>query len=569
MIGSVLNNTYRLERALMKGGMGQVFVASHLRVKGRLFAIKQLHPELAVAPNFRTRFEREAEVMMTLEHPNIVRIEDFLIENNVYYLVMEFVEGDALDQKLRRERKLPPEECHRLTLELLEGLDYCHRKGVIHRDLKPSNLLLDRNNMLKLTDFGIALQETTDQRLTNTGTILGTPDYMSPEQIVGKELDGRSDIYAVGSILYEMLVGMPLFPRSDDDQGSYIVLFSHVHKPPPPIVDPSIPEYLRVVIERCLQKDPNNRYASAREMALAMNDLKGQTQEQGAWPQAPSHRVSGGGPVAKAGTQAFERGGAPLPSSESVTSRSPTPAPTPHQAPHAPYTPQNHPPAPVAPTPKKGGALKWVFVLLLLLAGSAAGVWFLWPDGKAVMLSAYHSVMGEDVPERRVPPRVRYELNKGKKPSQRGEGEPPKRTADDRAKPPKTVEPEAADAGPSAPLSGDGPDDDVEPQVRRKTPQVRRFPEARRSPPTQPRDVEPPGQGDAPDSLRAPSKDRWPVTVSKLCAKLLAICVRRCLKSSAQPTLSFAVRCRKNCWRTRIVSFKGQTVCPPKQEGEP
>ncbi|TNE51335.1 MAG: serine/threonine protein kinase [Deltaproteobacteria bacterium] len=552
MVGTVLNNTYRLERALMKGGMGQVFVASHLRVKGRLFAIKQLHPELAVAPNFQTRFEREAEVMMTLDHPNIVRIEDFLIEDNTYYLVMEFVEGDALDQKLQRERKLPPEECHRLTIELLEGLDYCHRKGVVHRDLKPSNLLLDRNNMLKLTDFGIALQESSDQRLTNTGTILGTPDYMSPEQIVGKELDGRSDIYAVGSILYEMLVGMPLYPRSDDDQGSYIVLFSHVHKPPPEIVDPNIPQYLRVVIERCLQKDPNNRFPTAREMALAMNDLKGQTQEQGAWPQAPSHRVSGGGPVAH-GTAAFQREAQPLPSSESVSGVTEPD----RREPRPPYTPSAHPPAPVA---KKGGTLKWLFVLFLLVGGGGAGIWFFWPDGRAMMLSTYRSIVGEVSPANNNSGSAKYMPN----PSRRAKAPDERRGSP--AQRPEPVDAGEADTPPAAQDAGDPSDESdlSKPPVRRDG-MGQGKPMGR----TKPRAVEPPSQGDEPDAMKSPSRDKWPVTVSKLCAKLLAICVRRCLSTSAQPTLSFARRCRKNCWRTRIVSFKGQTVCPPKREGEP
>lgn len=273
MIGTTLNNTYRLEQALTEGGMGQVYIGSHLRIKSRKYAIKRLRPELAATPNFQTRFQMEAEVMMALNHPHIVRIEDFLIEDNAFYLVMEFIEGSSLDARLRLGA-MGPDLVHRLAVELLSGLEMMHRKGIIHRDLKPSNLLLTTDDVLKITDFGISLQEQSDRRLTRTGTILGTPDYMSPEQIMSYSLDGRSDLYSAGVILYEMVRGIPPFPRSADTGGSYQILFAHVHRPPPALDELVAPAYLRIAIERCIRKDPRQRFASAAEMIRFLEESR-------------------------------------------------------------------------------------------------------------------------------------------------------------------------------------------------------------------------------------------------------------------------------------------------------
>lgn len=264
MIGKVLNNTYRLEKRLSAGGMGEVYVASHLRIKNRSFAIKRLLPELAVSEKFRERFQIEAEAMMGLNHVNIVRIEDFLIEEGAYYLVMEFVESLSLEQRIRLHGALSHVDADDLACQLLEGLDFCHGRGIIHRDLKPANLLLTSDDTLKITDFGIVRQEG-GQKLTGTGTILGTPEYMSPEQIMGVvQLDGRCDLYAVGIILYEMLTGTLPFQRTEDS-GSYVVLYAHMNNEPPPIPS-SVPSYLRAAVKYCLKKKPDERFPSARDM---------------------------------------------------------------------------------------------------------------------------------------------------------------------------------------------------------------------------------------------------------------------------------------------------------------
>lgn len=597
MVGTILNNTYRLERALTKGGMGQVFVASHLRVAGRKYAIKQLHPELAVAPNFQVRFQREAEVMMTLDHPNIVRIEDFLIENATYYLIMEFVEGDALDQKLQREHKIAPEECHRLTLELLEGLDYCHNQGIVHRDLKPSNLLLTREDRLKITDFGIALQESSEQRLTNTGTILGTPDYMSPEQIVGKSVDGRSDLYAVGAILYEMLLGQPLFPRTSDDQGSYVVLFSHVHKPPPPIVAPHIPVHLRQVIERCLQKDPNHRFASAREMIQVMLDATGGVQARvSSQERLEQRQLTSPVQGARAGTEPFQRRGSSAPAGASGGRPE-------RVSPPLPFSPEmgSYPPA----SRTGWGKIVLLFVLLLLVGGGV-GLWF-WPDGQNYLLGLYRKLVGEEIPVQVPRPDPRQGVSRTSPNSRRDTLLPtvrrdspvqrdPVKTRPDLPplRLPHTVEvpdqpareesqgvselPETQTT-PTIPTP-ELPDAGIQP-VQRDPAKMQALPDAgsdnvpeaqEPEPSTAP---QPPDQSTAVDPNHLPlsasqrkqlKKLPWPLPASRQCKRLLQICVDRCLKMRAEPTMAFATYCRKRCWRTRILSFKGQQICPPDQE---
>jgi serine/threonine protein kinase len=266
MIGKVLNQTYRLEKALSEGGMGQVYIASHLRIPNRRFAVKRLRPELAASERFLARFRIEAQAMMALEHNNIVRIEDFLEEDHTYYLVMEFVKGRPLDEILYYQKKLSLGQTLSITLQILDALDCCHQKQIIHRDLKPSNVLVEESGQIKLTDFGIALQEDVQSRLTNTGTLLGTPDYMSPEQITAQPLDGRCDLYALGVIMYEMLVGRTPFPRMTESDGAYVVLFAHVQNPPPPINDASVPAFLIEATMCALAKHPTARYASAKEM---------------------------------------------------------------------------------------------------------------------------------------------------------------------------------------------------------------------------------------------------------------------------------------------------------------
>ncbi|MCK6511019.1 protein kinase [Myxococcota bacterium] len=265
-IGKVLHQTYRLDKALSEGGMGQVFVASHLRVHNRQYAVKRLRPELAASERFLARFRIEAQAMMALEHPNIVRIEDFLVDEHTYYLVMEYIRGRPLDEIIFFQKRLSPAQVASIAIQMLDALECCHAQHIIHRDLKPSNVLVEESGRIKLTDFGIALQEDLTSRLTNTGTLLGTPDYMSPEQITSKEMDGRSDLYSLGIMLYEMLTGRLPFLRTQESEGSYVILFAHVHTEPPPIQDATLPAFLVEATLRCLKKHPDQRFLDAAQM---------------------------------------------------------------------------------------------------------------------------------------------------------------------------------------------------------------------------------------------------------------------------------------------------------------
>ncbi len=265
-IGKVLHQTYRLDKALSEGGMGQVFVASHLRIHNRQYAVKRLRPELAASERFLARFRIEAQAMMALEHPNIVRIEDFLVDEHTYYLVMEYIRGRPLDEIIFFQKRLSAAQIVSIAIQMLDALECCHAQHIIHRDLKPSNVLVEESGRIKLTDFGIALQEDLTSRLTNTGTLLGTPDYMSPEQITSKEMDGRSDLYSLGVMLYEMLTGRLPFLRTQESEGSYVILFAHVHTEPPPIQDATLPAFLVEATLRCLKKHPDQRFLDAAQM---------------------------------------------------------------------------------------------------------------------------------------------------------------------------------------------------------------------------------------------------------------------------------------------------------------
>ncbi|MEM1008101.1 MAG: serine/threonine-protein kinase [Myxococcota bacterium] len=269
LIGKIVHQTYRLEEMLDEGGMGQVYVASHLRIPNRLYAVKRLLPELASSDNFRARFRIEAQAMIKLRHKHIVHLEDFLEESDTTYLIMEFIEGKPLDRILREQGKLTQKQAICLSLQVLDALQCCHEQGIIHRDLKPSNLLLDRTGDVKLTDFGISFLQGPQQRLTRTGSLLGTPDYMSPEQIQAKSVDHRSDLYSFGVMLHEMLQGLRPFLNDQSTDGIYAVLYAHVQSAPPALHKEIAPA-LRACVEKALAKSADQRFATATEMSLAL-----------------------------------------------------------------------------------------------------------------------------------------------------------------------------------------------------------------------------------------------------------------------------------------------------------
>jgi serine/threonine-protein kinase len=264
-------SSYRLEEEIARGAMGIVYRAVHIFL-GNVVAIKAIHPELTLDPELCQRFLREAKIQFGLKHPNIVEVRDFLIDHGKFYIVMEFIEGETLTQYLRRLRRpMLASEAIPILNQTLEGLGFAHSQGVIHRDIKPSNTMLTRQGVAKLTDFGIA-RALGSAKLTRTGTALGSPAYMSPEQIQGTELDHRTDIYSLGITLYEMLTGRVPFERQKGSDSDYPVLEAHMREAPAPPSQlvPEIPRYLETAILKALEKRPGNRFASCQEFQAAL-----------------------------------------------------------------------------------------------------------------------------------------------------------------------------------------------------------------------------------------------------------------------------------------------------------
>ncbi len=263
---------YTLEAPLGKGGMASVYRAHQASVD-RYVAIKVMTPEIANDPGFVERFQREARIIGRLEHPHILPVIDFGESEGTYYIVMRYMDGGSLDDLIRQRRLRPEEVAHYLD-QIASALDYAHQKGVIHRDLKPNNVLLDRANNCYLTDFGIARIEGGDQhKLTATGSVMGTPAYMSPEQAMGRPVDGRSDIYTLGVMLYEMATGK--LPFMADTSAALI--FHHVYETPPSPrqINPSLPEAVEPVFMRVLAKAPDMRYGTAEALARDFSQALG------------------------------------------------------------------------------------------------------------------------------------------------------------------------------------------------------------------------------------------------------------------------------------------------------
>ncbi len=262
---------YDIHRLLGRGGMGAVYQA-HERALDRPVAIKVLPPEVAGTATARDRFLREARTAARLTHPNIVPLFTFGETAGLIYYVMGYVEGESLQQRIDRVGRIEPERTGRILEQLARALDYAHALGVVHRDVKPDNVLIERGSgEAKLTDFGIAKRATDGATLTGTGLLMGTPRYMSPEQASGdRDLDGRSDIYALGLVGYAMLTGQPPF------EGATVqdTLRQQVMRDAPSLrkLLPDAPSSIVVTVDRALQKDPKGRWQSAKAMADAIND---------------------------------------------------------------------------------------------------------------------------------------------------------------------------------------------------------------------------------------------------------------------------------------------------------
>jgi serine/threonine-protein kinase len=283
-------NRYRVIRRLGGGGMADVFVAEQAQLS-RMVVIKVLHPHLARDEEVAERFRREAEAAAKLVHPHVCQILDYGATESVVFTVMPYLRGGSLADAISKHRFVDPARAASVAAQVAVALDYAHRHGVVHRDVKPDNVLFDEDGNALITDFGIATARF-HARLTATGRAMGTPHYMSPEQAMGKLVDGRSDIYAVGILLYESLVGFPPFDGAD----AFSVSYKQVHEAavPPVEVSQRIPQPLSDIVMRCLAKSPATRYERGNDLADALLTYLGGTSDAASYRGAFMSRRSSG-----------------------------------------------------------------------------------------------------------------------------------------------------------------------------------------------------------------------------------------------------------------------------------
>jgi len=289
----IFNNRYRIENRLGNGGMALVYSGTDTLLRRRV-AIKVLREQYAADDDFVKRFSYEAQAAAKLSHPNIVSVYDFGSEDHAYFIVMELVDGETLAEQIAAEHLIPEPVAVDYAIQIASGLAYAHRQGLLHRDIKPANILITKDDVVKISDFGIAraVSENT-LGVTQPGMVMGSVYYLSPEQAQGLAIDETSDLYSVGVVLYQMLTGT--LPFAGDSPVA--VALKHVSATPPPI-DPAttgISPALVSIVARLLQKNPRDRFASATELASALRDAR--ERPAVAQPVGPSTPIEGAAPL--------------------------------------------------------------------------------------------------------------------------------------------------------------------------------------------------------------------------------------------------------------------------------
>jgi serine/threonine protein kinase len=269
--GTVLGERYEIVKMLGQGGMGAVYHA-HDRELEREVALKVIRSDMAANPEILRRFKQELILARQITHKNVIRIFDLGQADGIKFITMEYIEGEDLQGLMRRKKKLEPAEAATIMAQVCRALEAAHNEGVVHRDLKPQNIMLDKTGRVYVMDFGIARSLVTPG-VTQTGALIGTPDYMSPEQAKGQTLDVRSDLFTVGIIFYEILSGQSPF-EADTTMGK---LWKRTSEPARPLgeLDKTIPQPLSDIVTTCLQIDPTKRFASAQEIVQSIEAWQG------------------------------------------------------------------------------------------------------------------------------------------------------------------------------------------------------------------------------------------------------------------------------------------------------
>jgi len=271
MIGQVIKGLYKIYDEVGSGGIATVYLARNLRTN-QIVAVKVVHPHIAKDPEVVKRFQREAGLLTGLSNPHLVQVFDYGVENGRHYLVMEYVEGRTLKSIINEEGALDVDRSLNIARQVAEGLAAVHHRGIVHRDIKPQNLMIEPDGTVKVMDFGIA--HVADlSALTRSGYLVGTPHYISPEQAMGQQVDHRSDLYSLGVVLYEMLMGRVLF----DADSPISVALKHLNEPVPSLrlQRADIPPEVEALVNRCLAKDREERFQSAGELIAAIDRVSG------------------------------------------------------------------------------------------------------------------------------------------------------------------------------------------------------------------------------------------------------------------------------------------------------
>src|SRR4051812_34759505 len=283
MVGDVLSDRYELEELVGTGGMSSVFRA-HDRLLDRKVALKILHEQYTADEDYVERFRREARSVAALSHPNIVTVIDRGEHEERQFIVFEYVDGENLKRLIQRRGPAPVSTALELAMQIARGLSFAHQQGLVHRDVKPQNVLLNGDGRAKVTDFGIARSRDVQQGMTQTGTVLGTSDYIAPEQAQGQRVDEHTDVYSLGVVMYELLTSEVPFPG----ENFVAVAMRHINEPPPPIRDkrPDVPPRVEAAIQKAMAKDPADRFPTMAEFCSELEACLAEVQASAGTQQA-------------------------------------------------------------------------------------------------------------------------------------------------------------------------------------------------------------------------------------------------------------------------------------------